>query len=98
MLVKFQSEAGTLSMFGDVAAHRLHQAGTGLLQSGTQALRSGLDNVREFAAEGRLPVIARNEWLRRLDELRELRDALARLEKRVDRQTAPEGSSSMRRP
>lgn len=78
--------AGDLArLVGDVPAHRLHRGAVALLAGQKQALTALEQNLREFVADGGTPALPKAQWRARSEALACLRDAVARLDKRVGR-------------
>jgi len=78
-------EAALARLVGDIAAHRLHRAGQGLLGGLRRGFESVEGNLKEYVAEGAGTLPGRQEFEAQGQRMRRLRDALARLDKRLDR-------------
>ena len=72
-------------VFGDVAAHRIAGAARGFLHVQIDAARRVTGAAADFLAEEARLLVRREEQAGHASAVAELRDALARLEKRIER-------------
>jgi len=72
-------------VFGDVAAHRIAGAARGFLHVQIDAARRVTGAAADFLAEEARILVRREEQAGHASAVAELRDALARLEKRIER-------------
>ncbi|MBI3528812.1 MAG: sterol-binding protein [Betaproteobacteria bacterium] len=83
--LRWDVEEDLSRMFGDIAAHRLTEAGRSAAAWPKQAARSLAGNVAEFLTEEKhllVTPLRAAEFVRGVDDLR---DAVERLDKRIDR-------------
>ncbi len=85
--LRWDVEADLARLVGDIAAHRLHRTGLNMLTGLQRSAGAFEGNLREYVAEGGSVLPGRSEVDAYGERLRRLRDALARLEKRIDRLT-----------
>ena len=76
-------------VFGDVAAHRLAGAARGLAAWHRDAAKRVAEAAADFLAEEARVLVRRNDHAAHARAVADLRDALARLEKRVERLGRP---------
>lgn len=83
--LRWDAEEDLAQIFGDVAAHRLANTGRAIIAAQRRMVGSVAGNLVEYLTEERPMLVpqALNEQF--ADELRMLRDAVARTEKRIDR-------------
>ena len=81
--LRWDPEADLAALVGDVAAHRLHEGVLSLLSTAFRCAGGG-NNPLEYLTIEEDPAVA-HEIEQHVDRLRELRDAVARLEKRIER-------------
>ncbi|MCB1893731.1 MAG: hypothetical protein H6945_18160 [Zoogloeaceae bacterium] len=83
--LRWDIEGDLANVVGDIAAHRIHRSGMATLQAGQRALGAAEANLREFVGEDTTPLVPARRLAERSHGLRQIRDALARVEKRVER-------------
>ena len=83
--LRWDVEGDLANVVGDIAAHRLHRSAMATLQAGRRALGAAEANLREFVAEDTTLLLAASRMAERNRSLGLIRDALARVEKRVER-------------
>lgn len=82
--LRWDIEEDLSRVFGDIPAHRMAQGGRGLRRWGEQALENTGRSFAEYWTEERPLLAAAHEVERFNRAVDELRDAVARLEKRID--------------
>ena len=83
--LRWDPEADLAALVGDVAAHRLHEGVLSLLSTQRSAAQAAGNNLLEYLTIEKRILPSRTEIEQHVDRLRELRDAVARLEKRIER-------------
>ncbi|BCB28743.1 hypothetical protein SKTS_36290 [Sulfurimicrobium lacus] len=90
--LRWDAEEDLSKIFGDVVGHRMARSGSGLLSLAQQAAENFAANLTEYWTEEQ-PLLAKRpdieSFIREIDALR---DAAARLEKRVERLMPRAGS------
>lgn len=81
--LRWDAEGDLARLIGDIPAHRAARFGAGLLRSQHRVFGTLSENLREAVAEERTPLLSRIRAEAHREALRELRDALARLDKRL---------------
>lgn len=90
--LRWDAEEDLSTLLGDVAAHRLVGAARRLAVWQMDAVRRTADGLMDYAVEERRLLLRRAELDAFAGEVARLRDALERLEKRVERAAARAGS------
>ena len=83
--LRWDPEADLAALVGDVAAHRLHEGVLSLLSTQRSAAQAAGNNLLEYLTIEKRILPSRTEVEQHIGRLRELRDAVARLEKRIER-------------
>ena len=83
--LRWDAEEDLSRLVGDVAAHRLAQAGRGLAHWHVEAARRLAHAIADYAVDEKRALIAGTELEAFADRVAHLRDAVERLEKRVQR-------------
>jgi ubiquinone biosynthesis accessory factor UbiJ len=83
--LRWDVEEDLSRLFGDVAAHRLADAGRAFAAWQVDAARRLAESLADYAVDEKRVLIARPEMESFADALARLRDAVERLEKRVQR-------------
>lgn len=83
--LEWDAEDDLARLIGDIPAHRIALAATALKQSHDRAVQSLTGNLAEYLTEEQGILVTHGALLAFGDELRALRDDLARLEKRTER-------------
>lgn len=83
--LRWDAEEDLSRVIGDIAAHRLIDTGRALADSGRRALQGLGQNLGEYLVEEQPVLVARPALTGLAGELAELRDAVGRLEKRIER-------------
>ncbi|HVL35331.1 MAG TPA: SCP2 sterol-binding domain-containing protein [Burkholderiales bacterium] len=83
--LRWDVEEDLSRLIGDAAAHRLAQAGRALAAWPREAARRLVATTADYAVEEKRVLVGRAELGRFAEALAELRDAVERLEKRIDR-------------
>jgi ubiquinone biosynthesis protein UbiJ len=83
--LRWDAEEDLSKLFGDVTAHRLAGAARGFVAWQADAARRLSEAFADYAVEEKRLLVARPEMDRFGDEVARLRDALERLDKRVQR-------------
>jgi ubiquinone biosynthesis accessory factor UbiJ len=83
--LRWDVEEDLSKLFGDVAAHRLADAGRAFAAWQVDAARRLAESLADYAVDEKRVLIARPEMESFADALARLRDAVERLEKRVQR-------------
>lgn len=81
--LRWDVEEDLSRVVGDIAAYRLVEAGKALAQMPQQVLERGGANLAEYLTEERPILLAKDALAQFSSEIIELRDAVARLEKRA---------------
>lgn len=95
--LRWDAEADLAELVGDVAAHRLHSGAGQLVGAQVSAVRAAGGNLLEYLTIERNVLLSKPALAGHADELRRLRDAVARTEKRVDRLERTRSGSKPRR-
>jgi ubiquinone biosynthesis protein UbiJ len=90
--LRWDVEEDLSRVFGDVIAHRMVGSAREFASWQAEAGRRLAGNIMEYAVEERRLVVSRTEFEPFAAAVAKLRDDLARLEQRIDRQAAPKGS------
>lgn len=83
--LRWDPEADLAALVGDVAAHRVHEGSQRLLAFQASAARAAGSNLLEYLTVEKGVLLAAERLAAHATELRALRDAVARLEKHVER-------------
>lgn len=83
--LRWDAEEDLSHLVGDIAAHRISRTGRSFLAAQRRALDALRGNLVEYATEEAQLLVPRTESRELEEELRILRDALARCEKRIER-------------
>jgi ubiquinone biosynthesis accessory factor UbiJ len=83
--LRWDAEEDLSKLFGDVAAHRLAEAGRAFALWQADAVRRLAESVADYAVDEKRVLMARPEMDRFADAVARLRDAVERLAKRVER-------------
>ena len=83
--LRWDVEEDLSKLFGDVAAHRIADAGRALARWHADAARRLVDSLADYALDEKRILMARREVDEFAGAVARLRDALERLEKRVER-------------
>lgn len=83
--LRWDFEEDLATVVGDAAAHRLAQAARGLAAWQADAARRLAESAAEYLVEEKALLVSMSDFSRFSIELARLRDALERLEKRVQR-------------
>jgi len=83
--LRWDAEEALSKFVGDVAAHRLAEAGRAFATWQADAVRRLAESVADYAVDEKRVLMARPEMDRFADALARLRDAVERLAKRVER-------------
>lgn len=83
--LRWDAEESLSRWFGDVAAHRIANAGRSLVAWQLDAVGRISESLADYAIDEKRVLIARAELEQFAGEVAELRDAVERLEKRVGR-------------
>jgi ubiquinone biosynthesis accessory factor UbiJ len=83
--LRWDAEEDLSKLFGDVAAHRLAEAGRAFAAWQSDAVRRIAGSVADYAVDEKRVLMARPEMDRFADAVARLRDAVERLAKRVER-------------
>jgi ubiquinone biosynthesis protein UbiJ len=89
--LRWDVEEDLSRVFGDVLAHRMVRTARDFASWQAEAGKRLAENVMEYAVEERRIVVSRTEFESFADGVAKLRDDLARLEQRIDRQAGPKG-------
>lgn len=81
--LRWDAEDDLAQLLGDLAAHRLVRAGRGMLAQGRRLRRQVEADTKDWLAEAPRALVGRAEYTACSVELAQLRDATARLDKRV---------------
>lgn len=87
--LRWDAEEDLSRVFGDIVAHRMVQGAGSLRQLHERAWAGLTGNLAEYLAEEQQALVTHGALAALGDELRALRDDLARLDKRVGRLAAP---------
>ncbi|MBS0512182.1 MAG: SCP2 sterol-binding domain-containing protein [Proteobacteria bacterium] len=83
--LRWDLEEDLSRVVGDIAAHRLVETGRQLTEQGRRALASAGGNVAEYLVEEQPLLVSRHALPGFAAEVAELRDAVARMDKRIAR-------------
>jgi ubiquinone biosynthesis protein UbiJ len=83
--LRWDAEEDLSKLFGDVAAHRMAQAGRSLARWHADAARRLVESLADYAVDEKRMLMARREVDEFAGAVARLRDALERLEKRIER-------------
>lgn len=83
--LRWEAEEDLSKIFGDVLGHRMARTGSSLLSGARQAAENFAANLVEYWTEEKPLLAKRLDIERFVGEVDEVRDATARLEKRVER-------------
>lgn len=83
--LRWDAEEDLSRVFGDVLGHRIARTGAGLLSRTQQAAENFAANLTEYWTEEKPLLAKRTDIERFIEEVDTVRDAAARLEKRVER-------------
>ncbi len=83
--LRWDLEEDLSRVVGDIAAHRLVETGRQLTEQGRRALASAGGNVAEYLVEEQPLLVSRHALPSFAAEVAELRDAVARMDKRIAR-------------
>ena len=83
--LRWDVEEDLSTLFGDVAAHRIAEGGRALARWHADAARRLVDSLADYAVDEKRMLMARREVDEFAGAVARLRDALERLEKRVER-------------
>lgn len=86
--LRWDAEEDLARIFGDIVAHRLVDSANALRRSGERAWGAFGANLAEYLTEEQQTLVTRAALERHSDGLRQLRDDIARLGKRLDRLSA----------
>jgi len=86
--LRWDAEEDLSRVFGDIVAHRLVMGAHGLRNAQQQAWAALTGNVAEYLTEEQQTLVTRASLDAHADRLRQLRDDIARLGKRLDRLSA----------
>lgn len=81
--LRWDAEEDLARVFGDIAAHRLVEGGRKVLSEGRRTLERAGGNLAEYLTAESPVLVARTELPAHMHELVALRDAVARLDKRI---------------
>lgn len=87
--LRWEAEEDLARVIGDIPAHRITMAAQSFRLTGARAIEALAGNIAERLGEEDAPVLARPCHDIFATEVRELRDAVARLDKRVERYPRP---------
>lgn len=87
--LRWDAEEDLSRLVGDIAAHRLMRGARAVHQTGLRTLESLSGNLGEYLTEESRLLVPRDEASPLNKQLTDLRDALARLEKRIERLEHP---------
>lgn len=90
--LRWDAEEDLSTVFGDVLGHRMARAGAGLLSQARQAAENLAANLVEYWTEEKPLLAKRMDIENFVSEVDAARDAVERLEKRVERLTRRSGS------
>lgn len=79
--VRWDAEDDLAQLVGDIPAHRISRAGQKLAAQGQQAWTRAHDDARDWFAASPRALVSRGELAQMQEQVRELRDQAARLEK-----------------
>ena len=83
--LRWDAEEDLSRLFGDIAAHRLVEGGRKVVDEGRRSLERASGNVAEYLTEESTLLVPRKALPAFAEEVVTLRDAVARLDKRVAR-------------
>ena len=83
--LRWDAEEDLSRLFGDIAAHRLVEGGRKVVEVGRRSLERASGNVAEYLTEESTLLVPRKALPAFAEEVVALRDAVARLDKRVAR-------------
>jgi len=83
--LRWDAEEDLSRFVGDAAAHRLLETARAFARVGAEAVRRLAENLVEYAVEERPMLVPRARLAEHAAEVAALRDALERLEKRIER-------------
>lgn len=83
--LRWDAEEDLSRLFGDIAAHRLVEGGRKVVDEGRRSLERASGNVAEYLTEESTLLVPRKALPAFAEEVVALRDAVARLDKRVAR-------------
>lgn len=83
--LRWDAEEDLSRLVGDIAAHRLVHTGRQVRAAHQRAVRALGSNVTEYLTEERPVLVGRSALQAHSEDVQALRDAIARLEKRIDR-------------
>ncbi|HWI97743.1 MAG TPA: SCP2 sterol-binding domain-containing protein [Burkholderiales bacterium] len=83
--LRWDAEEDLSRLFGDVTAHRIAGAGRSLARWHADAARRLVESLADYAVDEKRILMARQEVDQFAGEVARLRDALERLEKRIER-------------
>jgi ubiquinone biosynthesis protein UbiJ len=83
--LRWDAEEDLSRLFGDVAAHRIAEAGRSLARWHADAARRLVESLADYAVDEKRMLMARGEVDEFAGALARLRDSLERLEKRIER-------------
>jgi len=83
--LRWDAEEDLSRLFGDIAAHRLVEGGRKVVDEGRRSLERASGNVAEYLTEESTLLVPRKALPAFAEEVVPLRDAVARLDKRVAR-------------
>lgn len=83
--LRWDAEEDLSRLFGDIAAHRLMEGGRKVVDEGRRSLERASGNVAEYLTEESTLLVPRKALPAFAEEVVTLRDAVARLDKRVAR-------------
>jgi ubiquinone biosynthesis protein UbiJ len=83
--LRWDAEEDLSRLFGDVAAHRIAGAGRALARWHADAARRLVESLADYAVDEKRMLMARREVDDFAGEVARLRDAVERLEKRIER-------------
>ncbi|ATE62147.1 ubiquinone biosynthesis accessory factor UbiJ [Thauera sinica] len=83
--LRWDLEEDLSRVVGDIAAHRLVETGRQLSEQGRRTLANAGGNLVEYLVEEKPLLVSRSTLLALASEIAELRDAVARLDKQIER-------------
>ena len=81
--VRWDAEDDLAQLIGDIPAHRISRAGQNLVAQGQQTWTRAHNDARDWFAASPRALVSRGELAQMQEQVRELRDQAARLEKRL---------------
>ena len=81
--LRWEYEEDLAQMIGDAPAHFVVQQGKKWVSAGRSAAKDLVENIVEYASEEKKILLNKRDFMNRRSEINDLRDAIERMEKRI---------------